>query len=105
VGRLEELRFPVFSSSVALRGTVKQSTGRVGEAVRLGTVLVEPGDTVVADVDGVIVLPAAAHDVAVAAAQQRANAEQGYLERLRAGEWTLDIYGLRDRVQTSESRS
>ncbi|MGH3680845.1 MAG: 4-carboxy-4-hydroxy-2-oxoadipate aldolase/oxaloacetate decarboxylase [Natronosporangium sp.] len=93
--RLAALGFPVFSSSVALAGTAKQDAGRVGAPIRFGPATVARGDLVVADRDGVVVLPAERVDEIVAAARERARAEAGYLERLRAGELTVDIYRLR----------
>ena len=95
VDRLEALRFPVFSSHVAMRGTVKRDPGTVGAPVRLGRTVVAHGDLVVADTDGVLALaPDRLADV-LTAARARQEAEAGYLDRLRAGELTLDIYGFR----------
>jgi 4-hydroxy-4-methyl-2-oxoglutarate aldolase len=95
VAQLEELAFPVFSSSIALQGTVKVWPGTVGEPIELGGVTVNRGDLVVADVDGIVAIPSDDVDRVVEASRGRARDEQGYLERLRAGELTLDIYGFR----------
>lgn len=95
VDRLEELDFPVFSTSIAIPGTVKADAGTVGDPVTIGTVTVARGDVVVADRDGVVVVPRAAADEVLAASRRRQEAEQGYLARLRAGELTVDIYNLR----------
>jgi len=86
--------FPVFSARVALPGASKVGGGSVDRPVRVGDVLVEPGDWVVGDVDGVVVIPAAALDRVVAAGLARAEAEQRYFDRLRAGETTGDLLGL-----------
>lgn len=91
--RLEALGFPAFSTSIALAGTRKATAGSVGEPVRLGAVPVRRGDVVVADADGVIVLPAERFDEILSAARSRAEAESGYLARLRAGETTMAVYG------------
>ena len=91
--RLEELRFPVFSSVIALRGTAKDDPGSVGEPLTLGAAPVSRGDVVVADRDGVVVLPADNFDAILRAARERQQKEEGFLERIRAGELTLDIYG------------
>lgn len=93
--RLEALRFPVFASAVAVAGTVKTDLGDVGGDLRLGAATVTRGDLVVGDRDGIVVLPAARVADVMAAARRRAVAEATYLDRLRAGEMTLDIYGLR----------
>lgn len=94
--RLRELGFPVFSSSVTMRGTGKADAGSVGEPVRLGGVVVRRGDVVLADADGVLVLPAGLVERTAKAAKARQEKEAGYLRRIAAGEPTLDIYGFRD---------
>jgi 4-hydroxy-4-methyl-2-oxoglutarate aldolase len=91
--QLERLRFPVFSRWVALEGTVKNDPGTVGAPITLGATRVCRGDLVVADRDGIVVVPARGVREALAAARARARAEAGYLERLRAGELTTQIYG------------
>lgn len=90
--QLERLRFPVFSRWVALKGTVKEDPGTVGEPITVGAAGIARGDLVVADRDGVVVLPAQRIGD-VLAARARAGKEAGYLERLRAGELTTQIYG------------
>jgi 4-hydroxy-4-methyl-2-oxoglutarate aldolase len=77
---------------------VKASAGQVGKPLRFGAVLVHTGDAIVADIDGVISIPAAEHANILAASRSRAAAEQGYLERLKSGALTLDIYSLRARL-------
>ena len=91
--RLQELGFPVFSSAIALRGTAKDDPGSVGEPIRVGTAPVSRGDVVVADRDGVVVVPADQFDAVLVAARERQRKERAFLERIRAGELTLDIYG------------
>ncbi|GIG91999.1 4-carboxy-4-hydroxy-2-oxoadipate aldolase/oxaloacetate decarboxylase [Plantactinospora endophytica] len=94
---LAALDFPTFSTSVAVRGTVKDDPGTVGAPILLGGVPVRDGDLVLADPDGVLVLPAERVDAVLAAARQRQADERRYLDRIRQGELTLDIYRLRDR--------
>ena len=91
--QLEQLRFPVFSRWVALEGTAKDHPEMVGEPITLGETRICRGDLVVADRDGVVVLPAQHVRDIMTAARARAEAEAGYLERLRAGELTTAIYG------------
>jgi 4-hydroxy-4-methyl-2-oxoglutarate aldolase len=94
VDRLRERGFPVFSSAVAVRTTVKADTGTVGEPFTLGVARVARGDLVVADSDGVVVIPHARVAPVVEAARARQAAETAYLRRIAAGESTVDIYGL-----------
>ena len=96
VARLAEIGFPVFAANVCLRGTAKDPTadGRLGEPIVVGTTLVRPGDLVVGDHDGVVVVAAEAVGAVADAAQQRVRKEQDVIARLRNGETTLAIYEL-----------
>lgn len=93
--RIAELCFPVFSERVCIRGTSKDDrlAGRLGHAVVIGGVTVRPGDLVVGDADGVVVVPAEDVDATLAAGIAREEQERAIIERLRAGERTVDIYG------------
>ena len=91
--QLEQLGFPVWSSWVALRGTGKDDVGSVGEPITLGVAPVARGDLVVGDRDGVVVVPADRVPDVLTAARGRAEKEAGYLQRLRAGETTMAVYG------------
>jgi 4-hydroxy-4-methyl-2-oxoglutarate aldolase len=95
VSAMEELGFPVFASAIAVRTTVKHWPGTVGEPIALDGVPVMGGDLVVADVDGVVAIPAAREREVVEAARKRAADEHRHLARIRAGESTLDLYDLR----------
>ena len=92
--KLIEMRFPVFSRGLDIRGTAKKDRGEVGRPITLGGVRIERGDLVVADADAIIVLPAGDARAALAAGEARAAAEVRMMERLRAGETTLQILGL-----------
>jgi 4-hydroxy-4-methyl-2-oxoglutarate aldolase len=91
--QLQQLAFPVFSSVIALQGTTKNDPGTVGEPIVLGTASVAKGDIVVADRDGVVVIPADRFTTVLAAARARQQKEEGFLARIRAGELTTDLYG------------
>jgi len=91
---LESLGFPVFSRTVALRGAAKISRGSIGVPVVAAGVPVAPGDWVVGDVDGVVIVPGDRLDQVADAGRARAAAEDGYFAALRAGATTVGILGL-----------
>jgi 4-hydroxy-4-methyl-2-oxoglutarate aldolase len=92
---LQRLRFPAFARGRSILRTVKHEPGRVGEPVVAGGVPVRPGDLVVADADGVVVVRAERAEEVAAASRTRVEREARIMERLRAGELTLDLLGLR----------
>jgi 4-hydroxy-4-methyl-2-oxoglutarate aldolase len=94
VAALEAHGFPVFSSTIALTGASKDKPGTVGSPVRVGGVEVAAGDWVVADVDGVTFVPAAALDDVIAAGRNREEKEAGFFEALRSGSTTVELLDL-----------
>ena len=90
-----QLQFPVFSAGVAIAGTFKQSRGRVNQPVVIGNCHIRSGDIVVGDDDGVVVVPAEAELDVIEKAQARVDKERSLIQRLRDGELTVDLLGLR----------
>ena len=91
---LEAHGFPVFSSTIALTGASKDQRGTVGRPVRVGGVVVAAGDWVVADVDGVTVVPGGALDQVIEAGQAREAKEAGFFTALKSGQTTVQLLGL-----------
>jgi len=103
VAALQAHRFPVFSSCIALTGATKDKPGTVGAPVRVGGVLVSPGDWVVGDADGVTFVPGESLADVLAAGRAREAKEAGFFEALRAGATTVELLGL-DAASVSEAR-
>jgi 4-hydroxy-4-methyl-2-oxoglutarate aldolase len=91
---LEAHGFPVFATTVALRGASKNRPGTVGTAVEVGGVTVAAGDWLVADADGVAVVAAATVDEVLLAGRARAEKEQVMFGALHEGRTTLELLAL-----------
>jgi 4-hydroxy-4-methyl-2-oxoglutarate aldolase len=98
VAELTKMQFPVWSNAISARGTVKESPGAINAPVICGGTLVNPGDAVLADDDGVVVVPRERMAEVLAASQAREEKEARVRARLAAGELGLDIYGLRPKL-------
>jgi 4-hydroxy-4-methyl-2-oxoglutarate aldolase len=89
---IEKLGFPVFSRGLSVRGTDKQGGGHINVPIVIGDITINPGDLVLGDRDGVIIVPAREAALAMEAAQKREAKEDQIKRDLLAGKSTLEIY-------------
>jgi 4-hydroxy-4-methyl-2-oxoglutarate aldolase len=93
---LRDMGFPVWSKAVHAKGTVKATVGSVNTPIVCAGTLVHPGDVVIADDDGVVIVPKMHAGRIAAAAAAREAKEAATRRRLAAGELGLDVYGMRE---------
>jgi 4-hydroxy-4-methyl-2-oxoglutarate aldolase len=98
VADLRAMNFPVWSAAVSAQGTVKATAGAVNVPVVIGGQTIRPGDAILADDDGVMVVPRASVAEGIRAAKAREDKEEATRQAFRQGELGLDRYGLRDKL-------
>jgi 4-hydroxy-4-methyl-2-oxoglutarate aldolase len=96
---LTEMKFPVWAKAISPQGTVKASPGSVNIPIVCAGVLVHPGDVIVGDADGVVVVPRTSAAEVARAGQQRVAKEEKTRERLAKGELGVEFYGLRAKLK------
>jgi 4-hydroxy-4-methyl-2-oxoglutarate aldolase len=99
VAELTRMHFPVWSRAISAKGTIKATLGNVNTPVICAGALVHAGDAVIADDDGIVIVPHAAVAGTIAASEERVQREEKKRARLAAGELGMDIEKMRPKLK------
>jgi 4-hydroxy-4-methyl-2-oxoglutarate aldolase len=99
IADLNELGFPVWTRHISCQGPVKDTPGSVNVPIAINGQVINPGDVIAADDDGVVVVARAEADWALEQSEARVTREEGTRAKLAAGELGLDFYGHRKRLE------
>ncbi len=103
VAALGTWRFPVFARGISMKATTKRIRGLINHPVVCGGVEIHPGDLIVGDADGVVAVARTSVSEVIALGRERETREARLMERLRQGELTLDMLGLRSLLDPGAS--
>jgi 4-hydroxy-4-methyl-2-oxoglutarate aldolase len=96
---IRALDFPIFARGTCLRGSVKNTVGEVNTPMTCGGALVRPGDIVVADESGIVVIPPSAAEQIAERAEERVRKEAVMMDELRNGKTTMQLLGLEGKIK------